>query len=204
MLVAAARLRPGRPRGARVHVRALERQGLPDPRGRRGDPAGDARRAPQPRHGGDRPHLLARARASRPPAIVATARTTRRSSTCSSSTDARGSSGSRTTEPWDAVLALEPEPRRMLEGDELDHALDGRRRLHRPEVAVHGRAQPPLRAARHRRGPRARAAGGRGHRTAAARRSCTTSAPPRCRTRSGTSRARSRGRSSTASSSTRC
>jgi HD-GYP domain-containing protein (c-di-GMP phosphodiesterase class II) len=27
------------------------------------------------------------------------------------------------TEPWDAVLALEPEPRRVLTGDELDHAL---------------------------------------------------------------------------------
>jgi HD-GYP domain-containing protein (c-di-GMP phosphodiesterase class II) len=30
----------------------------------------------------------------------------------------------RTTEPWDAVLALEPEPRRTLEGDELDKALE--------------------------------------------------------------------------------
>jgi len=29
----------------------------------------------------------------------------------------------RTTEPWDAVLALEPEPRRMLDGDALDDAL---------------------------------------------------------------------------------
>jgi HD-GYP domain-containing protein (c-di-GMP phosphodiesterase class II) len=29
----------------------------------------------------------------------------------------------RQTEPWDAVLALEPEPHRMLDGDELDHAL---------------------------------------------------------------------------------
>lgn len=29
----------------------------------------------------------------------------------------------RTTEPWDAVLALEPEPRRMLEGKTLDNAL---------------------------------------------------------------------------------
>jgi HD-GYP domain-containing protein (c-di-GMP phosphodiesterase class II) len=30
----------------------------------------------------------------------------------------------RATEPWDAVLALEPEPRRMLEGDALDQALE--------------------------------------------------------------------------------
>ena len=29
----------------------------------------------------------------------------------------------RTTEPWDAVLALEPEPRRLLEGDAIDDAL---------------------------------------------------------------------------------
>src|SRR4051794_19820473 len=29
----------------------------------------------------------------------------------------------RETEPWDAVLALEPEPRRMLDGDALDRAL---------------------------------------------------------------------------------
>ncbi len=29
----------------------------------------------------------------------------------------------RTTEPWDAVLALEPEPRRTLDGDALDEAL---------------------------------------------------------------------------------
>jgi len=30
----------------------------------------------------------------------------------------------RETEPWDAVLALEPEPRRMLEGEALDRALE--------------------------------------------------------------------------------
>ena len=29
----------------------------------------------------------------------------------------------RTTEPWDAVLALEPEPRRLLDGDDIDDAL---------------------------------------------------------------------------------
>ena len=29
----------------------------------------------------------------------------------------------RTTEPWDAVLALEPEPRRLLDGDAIDDAL---------------------------------------------------------------------------------
>ena len=59
---AAARLRPRRPRGAALHVRALERKRLSRPRAGGGDPARDARRAPQPRHGGDRPPLLAGAR----------------------------------------------------------------------------------------------------------------------------------------------
>ena len=45
----------------------------------------------------------------------------------------------------------------MLDGADLDNALDGRRRLHRPEVAVHGRAQPSMRGARRRRRPGARA-----------------------------------------------
>ena len=69
---ATARLRPRRSRGAALHVRALERQWLSRPCARRGDPAGDARRAPQPRHGGDWPPLLAgqgtrrRPRSSRP------------------------------------------------------------------------------------------------------------------------------------------
>ena len=34
-----------------------------------------------------------------------------------------GSISSRTTEPWDAVLALEPEPHRILAGEQLDDAL---------------------------------------------------------------------------------
>ena len=115
---------------------------------------------------------------SRPPATAATARTTRRSPTCSSRTGATGSIGSRETEPWDAVLALEPEPHRMLAGDGARRRPDRRRRLHRPQVAVHGRAQPPLRAARRRRRAGARARRGRRHARSAARRSCTTSAPP--------------------------
>ena len=59
---AAARLRPRRARGDPLHVRALERQRLSRPRAGRGDPAADARGAPEPRHGGDRPALLAGAR----------------------------------------------------------------------------------------------------------------------------------------------
>ena len=54
-------------------------------------------------------------------------------------------------DPWDAVLDLEPQPHRTLEGAELDDGPHGGRRLHRPEVAVHGRPQPSLRAARRRR-----------------------------------------------------
>ena len=63
----------------------------------------------------------------------------------------------REAEPWDAVLALEPEPHRVLSGEQLDEALDRRGRLHRPQVPLHGRAQPPLRGARRRRRPGARA-----------------------------------------------
>ena len=59
---AAARFRPRRARVAAVHVRALERQRLSQPRPGRGDSAADADRAPQPRHGGDRPPVLARSR----------------------------------------------------------------------------------------------------------------------------------------------
>ena len=62
----------GRAGRVRVHLRALERQRLPDARERRPDPAGDARRPPHPRHGGDQPPVLAcrgdrrRARPPRP------------------------------------------------------------------------------------------------------------------------------------------
>ena len=123
MLVQRLDFGPGVREALRFTFERWNGNGYPEPRERRGDPARDARRAPQPRHGGDRPHLLAGPARSRPPAIAATARTTRRSPTCSSSTDAAGSSGSRKIEPWDAVLALEPEPHRMLDGDELDDAL---------------------------------------------------------------------------------
>ena len=51
-------------------------------------------------------------------------------------------------DPWDAVLALEPEPRRVLDGRGARRRPHRRRRLHRPQVAVHGRPQPSLRATR--------------------------------------------------------
>ena len=127
---------------------------------------------------------------STPPAIAATARTTRCSPTCSSQHGDEWFERLRTIEPWDAVLELEPEPRRVLDGDALDDALDRRRRLHRPQVAVHGRAQPPLRGPRRGCRPCARVPRRRHRRGSAGRRSYTTSAPPRSRTRSGTSPAR--------------
>ena len=111
------------PRVARLHVRAVERQGLPHPCRGRGDSAPDAHRPPQPRHGGDRAHLLAGARGRgrpRPP------RPHLRPDACRPLRRARRASGSRGSpaiDPWDAVLELEPEPRRVLSGDELDAAL---------------------------------------------------------------------------------
>ena len=187
---AAARLRPRRPRGAGLHLRALERQGLPHARRRRGDPArrcASCTSATTWRRSAASSRPSAR---SRPPATAATARTTRRSPTCSSSTGAAWFDRLRETEPWDAVLALEPEPRRMLEGEALDDALAVAADfidLKSPYMGGHSRRCAQL---ADRRRPGARARRRRRSRRSAGRRSCTTSAPPRCRTRSGTSRAR--------------
>ena len=49
-------------------------------------------------------------------------------------------------DPWDAVLALEPEPRMTLDGAALDDALDRGSRLRRSQVAEYGRAQSAMRA----------------------------------------------------------
>ena len=145
-----------------------------------------------------------RTRPSTPPAIVATAPTTRHSPTCSSRTDAAGSTGSPRWSRGTRVLDLEPEPRRMLDGADLDNALTVAADfvdLKSPYMAGHSR-----RCARARRRRRAAARVHRGchHRAPQGRAACTTSARPRCRTRSGTSPARSRVRSSIASSFTRC
>ena len=140
-----------------LHVRALERQRLPGPRAvarRSRSRCASCTSATTWRRSAASSR---RSTPSRPPATAATAPTTRRSPTCSSRTDAPGSTGSRETEPWDAVLALEPEPHRMLDGEDARRRAGGGGRLHRPEVAVHGRAQPPLRAARRGRRPGARA-----------------------------------------------
>ena len=42
-------------------------------------------------------------------------------------------------EPWDAVLDLEPEPRRMLDGADARRRPHGGGGLRRPEITVHGR-----------------------------------------------------------------
>ena len=120
---AAARLRPRRPRGAALHVRALERQRLSRPTRRARRSRSRCASCTSATTWRRSAACSRRSTPSRPPATAATARTTRRSPTCSSRTGASGSSGSRETEPWDAVLALEPEPHRMLAGDELDDAL---------------------------------------------------------------------------------
>ena len=107
------------------------------------------------------------------------------------------------TDPWDAVLALEPEPHRILSGDQLDDALTVAADfidLKSPYMGGHSRRCAELA------GDAAQVLGlaDEAVTTSAARRSCTTSAPPSCRTRSGTSRGRSRARSSIASSFTPC
>ena len=60
---------------------------------------------------------------STPRAIAATARTTRRSPTCSSRTAPPGSTGSARSSRGTPCSPLEPEPHRMLAGAELDDAL---------------------------------------------------------------------------------
>lgn len=109
----------------------------------------------------------------------------------------------RETEPWDAVLALEPEPHRMLNGEALDDALTvaadfiDLKSPFMAGTAVAARSSRPTL-------PGCSGSPRRPSPRSAAPRWCTTSAPPLCRTRSGTSLARSHGRSSTASSFTRC
>ena len=70
MLVQRLGFGPGVREALRFTFERWNGNGYPDARAGRGDPARDARRAPQPRHGGDRPPVLARARhrgRARPP-----------------------------------------------------------------------------------------------------------------------------------------
>ena len=123
MLVQRLDFGPGGARGAGVHVRALERQGLPGPRGGRGDPAADARRAPQPRHGGDRPALLAgprargRSRAPRPHVRPGARGPVRRARTRAGSTGSARSSRGTPSSP------SSPSPAGCSTGEALDQAL---------------------------------------------------------------------------------
>ena len=150
----------------RLHVRALERQGLSRPT-RQGEAIPLPMRIVHLSHDMEAiARLFSPDHALEAAATAATARTTRRSPTSSSRTGATGSSGSREIDPWDAVLDLEPEPRRMLAGDELDDALmvvadfiD----LKSPFMGGHSRR---CAAARGRRGPRARARRRGGHHAA--------------------------------------
>ena len=204
MLVAAARLRPRRPRGAALHVRALERQRLSRPTRR-------ARRSRSPMRVVHLSHdMEAIGRLFSPDHALDAARDRRDRTYDPALADLFVEHGRgwfdrlAETEPWDAVLALEPEPHRMLAGDELDDALTVAADfidLKSPYMGGHSRrcARP-----RRRRGAGARARRRGRRRRSAARRSCTTSARRSCRTRSGTSPARSRARSSTGSSCTRC
>ena len=177
--------------------------GYPDPRAGRGDPARDARRAPEPRHGGDRPPVLAgprprgRPRSPRPHLRPGARRPVRRARTRLVRSARRDRAVGRRARPRARAA-----PRAVRRG--ARRRPDRRRRLHRPQVAVHGRAQPSLRASSRPTPPGCSGSPRKPSPRSAARRSCTTSGPPSCRTRSGTSPGRSRGRSSTGSSFTRC
>ena len=110
----------------------------------------------------------------------------------------------RTTEPWDAVLALEPEPRRMLDGEALDNALTVAADfidLKSPYMGGHSRRCAQLAADA---GAGAGVHRGSDHRAPPGRARARLRHDRRARTRSGTSLARSRGRSSIGSSCTRC
>jgi hypothetical protein len=106
-------------------------------------------------------------------------------------------------EPWDAVIALEPEPQRVLSEEELDNALTVAADfidLKSPYMGGHSRRCAALAA------DAARVLGLGEDAVATIRRAALVhdSARPSCRTRSGTSPGSSRARSSTASSCTRC
>ena len=140
-------------------------------------PLRDARRAPQPRHGGDRPPLLAGARARRRPRSPrphlrpGARRPVRRAWPRLVRAARRDRAVGRRARPRARAA---PHARRRR----ARRRAHRRRRLHRPQVAVHGRAQPALRGPRRRRRAGARARRGGTSRRCAARRSCTTSAPP--------------------------
>ena len=187
MLIQRLDLGPDCPGRVRVHLRAVERQRLPDATRKATrsrwrcasctSPTTWRRSAAGPR----------RPRRSMPPTTVATGPTTRSSPTCSSPTAAAGSSSVDALDPWEAVLTLEPEPRRIAGWRRTGRGAHGGGRLHRPEVALPGRPQPTLRAARRGRRPACTVPRSRRSRRSARRPCCTSSARPRSRTRSWTS-----------------
>ena len=161
---AAAGLRTRCSRRAALHVRALERQRLSQPRRRRGDPAADASGAPEPRHGGDRSVVLtrpcarARRRPARPHLRPGTRRSVRRAWPRLVRPPGRNGAVGRRAGPR---TRASPAAVRRAAG----RCPRRGRRLHRSQVAVHGRAQPPLCGAGCGGGAGARShRGGRGHR----------------------------------------
>ena len=157
MLVQRLDFGPGVREALRFTFERWNGNGYPAHAARRGDPAGDARRAPEPRHGGDRPPLLAGTKA------LEAARDRRDRTYDPALADlfvahgAAGSSGSprwsRGTRVLDARAGATPHAGRRR-ARRRAHGGGG---LHRPEIAVHGRTQPSVRAARRRRRAAARA-----------------------------------------------
>ena len=86
---------------------------------------------------------------STPRASAATARTTRSSRTCSPTHGSVWFEQLDKLDPWDAVLDLEPEPHRTMEGAALDDALTvaadfiDLKSPYRPATAVDARSSPP-------------------------------------------------------------
>ena len=189
MLVQRLDLGPGGPRGAALHVRALERQRLPRPRAGEAIPL--AMRVVHLSH-----DMEAIGRLFSPDHALEAAADRRDRTYDPVLADLFVEHGRgwfdrlAETEPWDAVLALEPEPHRMLTGADLDDALtivadfiD----LKSPYMGGHSRRCAELAC------DAAQVLGLDSEtrsRGCAAPRWSTTSAPPSSRTRSGTSPAR--------------
>ena len=152
-----------------------------------GDPAGDARRAPQPRHGGDRPPVLAGRRRSMPLASAAAARTTRSSRISSPRTEAPGSTSSPRWTRGTPCSTSSPSRTAPSTARELDEALTVAADfidLKSPYMAGHSRRCAQLAADA---AAAARTADEDDIATLRGLRSSTSSARPPSRTRSGTS-----------------
>ena len=156
MLVRAARFRAGVRDALALHLRALERQGLSHARG------GEA--IPLPMRIVHLSHdMEAIGRLFSPERAVAAAARAPRPTYDPALADLFVEHGDAWFERLARDRAVGRGPRARARATPHAGGRGARRRarggggLHRPQVAVHGRAQPPLRAARRRRRPRARA-----------------------------------------------